>query len=154
MMARSLVRSVGVRERIGVLLVLAGLALAACGSDDTSQPARPSPRLAEPIKYEVIGGDAFRDDKLTVQADGSAQVQTRAGTRTAKLTAAELSALEHEVENLGNVESKTTDPPQPDALSYRFTYRGRQVETDSGALPAQLRALIGNFDDLIDRYGA
>jgi len=135
-------------------LLLACLALivaAGCGGDDAGPTAT---SRSEPIKYEVIGGDAFRDDKLTVQADGSAQVQTRAGTRTAKLTAAELSALEHEVENLGNVESKTTDPPQPDALSYRFTYRGRQVETDSGALPDELRALIGTFDDLIDRYGA
>jgi hypothetical protein len=135
-------------------LLLACLALivaAGCGGDDAG-PAATS--LSEPIKYEVIGGDAFRDDKLTVQADGSAQIQTRAGMRTAKLTAAELSALGHEVENLGKVESATTDPPQPDALSYRFTYRGRQVETDSGALPDRLRALIGTFDDLIDRYGA
>ena len=151
MMKRRLVRSVGMTMRIALLIATLAL-FASCGGDDETPSA--ATRLPEAIKYEVIGGDAFRDDKLTVQADGSAQVQTRAGTRTAKLTAAELSALEHEVENLGNVESKTTDPPQPDALSYRFTYRGRQVETDSGALPDELRALIGTFDDLIDRYGA
>ena len=151
MMKRRLVRSVGMTMRIALLIATLAL-FASCGGDDETPSA--ATRLPEAIKYEVIGGDAFRDDKLSVQADGSAQVQTRAGTRTAKLTAAELSALEHEVENLGNVESKTTDPPQPDALSYRFTYRGRQVETDSGALPDELRALIGTFDDLIDRYGA
>ena len=45
-------------------------------------------------------------------------------------------------------------PPIPDALSYRFTYRGRQVETDTGELPDELRGLIQAFDELIGRYGA
>ena len=47
------------------------LAAAGCGEDDAGL-GRHSP-LSETIKYEVIGGDAFRDDKLTVHADGSAQ---------------------------------------------------------------------------------
>ena len=38
-------------------------------------------------------------------------------------------------------------------VSSTFTYGGRVVETDAGALD-QLRALIGTFDDLIDRYGS
>ena len=46
-----------------------------------------------------------------------------------------------------------TDPARPDALSYRFTYRDRQVESDSGALPDELEPLIGTFIELIDRYG-
>ena len=153
MMKRRLVRSVGMTMRIALLIATLAL-FASCGGDDETPSA--ATRLPEAIKYEVIGGDAFRDDKMTVQADGTAEVQTRTGTRSARLTAAELSALARTVSDAGlaKLESETTDPPQPDALSYRFTYRGRQVETDSGALPAQLRALIGNFDDLIDRYGA
>ena len=153
-MNRPLGRSVGMTMLLRVaLLALVALTFAACGSDDDPAPAA---SLSEAIKYEVIGGDAFRDDKITVDADGSAQVQTGKATRSAKLTAAELSALASEVEtaNLAKAESAVTDQPFPDMVSYTFTYRGRTVETDAGALPDQLRALIGTFDDLIDRYGA
>jgi hypothetical protein len=134
-----------------VLACLAGVLAAGCGSDETT--AAPA-RLTEAIKYEVIGGDAFRDDKLTVQPDGRASVQTRSGERTAKLTADELAALARGVDALTEAETAVTDPPQPDAMSYRFTYRGRQVQTDSGALPEQLEPLIGTFNALIDRYGS
>ena len=34
---------------------------------------------------------------------------------------------------LAGAKSALTEPPRPDALSYRFTYGGKQVETDSGA---------------------
>ena len=136
-----------------MLLVLAGLVLAACGS---AEPATPSAALVAQIKYEVIGGDDFRDDKITVQSDGRASVQTRSGSRTATLTGRELAALAHGVDEarLTKLESAVTDPPVPDALSYRFTYRGRQVETDTGELPDELRGLIQTFDALIGRYGA
>ena len=136
-----------------MLLVLAGLVLAACGS---AEPATPSAALVAQIKYEVIGGDDFRDDKITVQSDGRASVQTRSGSRTATLTGRELAGLARGVDEarLTKLESAVTDPPVPDALSYRFTYRGRQVETDTGELPDELRGLIQTFDALIGRYGA
>src|SRR6185436_6378521 len=104
----------------------------------------------------VIGGEDFRDDKITVQSDGRASVQTRSGSRTATLTDRELAALARGVDEarLTRLESTVTDPPIPDALSYRFTYRGRQVETDTGELPDELRGLIQAFDELIGRYGA
>jgi hypothetical protein len=141
-------------------VLLCGLALIAapgCGGDDegAASPGGGSARLSEPITFEVVGGDAFRDDEMTVQADGSARVETRSGKRTADLTADELSALAREVEqaDLAQVESALTEPPRPDALWYRVTYRGRQVETDQPAMPEQLRPLIGNLIGLIDRYG-
>ena len=153
-----LVRSVGMTMRTALTLLLAGIALlaaAGCGEDDEAASAA-TPKLSGAIKYEVIGGDAFRDDKITVQADGNARVQTRSGTTTVELTAAERSDLAREVQaaKLAKAKSEVTDQPFPDMVSYTFTYRGRTVETDAGALPDQLRALIGTFDDLIDRYGA
>ena len=136
--------------RITILLACLTV-LAGCGADEpTAAPAS----LTEAIKYEVIGGDAFRNDKITVEADGRASVQTRAGTRAAKLTVQERAALARGVEPLTQAKTARTDPPHPDAMSYRFTYRGRQVETDSGALPDELRPLIGTFDGLIERYGS
>jgi hypothetical protein len=135
------------------LLALVALVVAACGSDEDPAPAA---ALSEAIKYEVIGGDAFRDDKITVQPDGTASVVTRAGTRPATLTAAELGSIARGVTDAGltELEDAVTDPPIPDGLSYRFTYRGHQVTTDSGELPDELRGLVGTFNDLIDRYGA
>ena len=134
--------------------LLAGLALlGACGGDERDAGGGGSARLADPITFEVIGGDAFRDDELTVAPDGSVRVQTRAGDRAADLTETELAEVASRAADLVDAESALTEPPQPDALSYRFTYRGRQVETDSGALPDELAPLIGTFIDLIDRYG-
>jgi hypothetical protein len=132
------------------LLLCALALLAGCGDDEAS---RPPAALAEPITFEVIGGDAFRDDELTVDPDGSARVETRAGETTAELTPDELATVAAHAEHLRDAETALTEPPQPDALSYRFTYRDRQVETDSGALPEDLEPLIGTFIDLIDRYG-
>ncbi|WP_028064224.1 protealysin inhibitor emfourin [Solirubrobacter soli] len=135
-----------------LLLALVALFVTACGDDARTEPAA----LSEPITYEVIGGDAFRDDTVTVQPDGTASVETRAGTRSATLTAAERATLAGGIADasLSDLEDAVADPPVPDALSYRFTYRGHQVTTDSTELPDELRGLIGTFDDLIDRYGA
>src|SRR5215207_4681541 len=118
-----LVRSVGMTMRTALTLLLAGIALlAATGCGEGDEAASAATRLSETIKYEVVGGDAFRDDNITIQADGSAQVQTRNGTTTAKLTATELSALASEVEtaNLAKAESAVTDQPFPDIVSYTF----------------------------------
>jgi hypothetical protein len=155
-------RSVRMTMRMATLVCgLALLASAGCGGDDgddgggSAAQTGGSARLSEPITFEVIGGDAFRDDQITVQADGSARVETRAGKRTGELKPDELSELAQAVEraDLAAAESAVTDPPQPDALSYRFTYRGKQVTTDSGALPDRLEPLIGTFIGLIDDYG-
>jgi hypothetical protein len=145
-------RSVGMTmlARLALLAVL--VVAAACGEDAPAEPAG----LTAAIKYEVIGGDAFRDDKVTIQPDGRASIQTRAGIRTATLSAAERAALSREIEAAGlrDLDSAVTEPPIPDALSYRFTYRGHEVETDTGKLPEELRGLIATFNDLIERYGA
>ena len=97
----------------------------------TRGPAADAASCSETIKYEVIGGDAFRDDKITVQADGSARSRPAGDAhRQADRRRALSPRARGRDADLAKVESETTDPPQPDALSYRFTYRGRQVETD------------------------
>jgi hypothetical protein len=136
--------------------VLAALALlAGCGGGDGDGAGgqQGGARLGGPITFEVIGGDAFRDDAITVEPDGTALVRTRAGEATAELTAGERSELAAQAEALAGARTALTEPPRPDALSYRFTYRSRQVETDSGALPDELAPLIGTFIELIDRHG-
>jgi len=148
------------RPRRATTILLASLALIAAGCGDDDDGGDPpavanggSGQLADAITFELTGGDAFRDDEITVQADGSARIETRAGEQTAELTPEELSQLGAQAEELAAAETAVTDPPQPDALSYRFTYRGRQVETDDGAMPQELAPLIGTFIELIDSYG-
>jgi hypothetical protein len=143
--------------RLALLALLAGVA-PGCGSDDepASSTSTPAAGLAEAIEYEVIGGDAFRDDKITVQPNGAASVKTRSGSRSATLTDAELASLSDGISaaRLTELQDAVNEPPIPDGVSYRFTYRGHQVTADTGKLPEELRPLIGTFDDLIERYGA
>jgi hypothetical protein len=158
------VRSVGVTMRVAALMCgIALFATAGCGGDDDesggaagSTQAGGSARLADTIKFEVVGGDAFRSDVVTVSADGGLRVKTRSGEHTAKLDSDELSQLAAAVQRAGLATAKdaVTEPPAPDALSYRFTYRGRQVTTDDPALQQSLRPLVGEFMTLIEEHGA
>ena len=147
------------RPRRVTTILLASVALiAGCGDDDggetTAAPANGgSAKLADAITFELIGGDAFRDDAITVEADGSAQIETRAGEQRAELTPDELSQLAARAEELDGAETAVTRPPQPDMVSYRFTYGGREVKTDDVAMPEELAPLIRTFVELIDRYG-
>src|SRR5262249_23976655 len=109
-------RSVGMTMLLRVVMLIAVAAVvAACGGNDPS----PAAALPGPTWYEAIDGAAFRDDTITIEPDGTASVETRAGTRFATLTAAELRTLARGVDDAGltGMEDALTDPPVPDALS-------------------------------------
>ncbi len=148
------------RPRQLTTILLASLALIAggCGGDDGDEPAAApanggAAKLAGPITFELIGGDAFRDDTITVAAEGSARIETRAGEQRAELTPDELARVSARSGDLAGAETAVTRPPQPDMVSYRLTYRGREVKTDDVAMPEELAPLIRTFVELIDRYG-
>jgi len=155
-------RSVPMTMRAVLLMVVLALALAACGSDEGSAPngggsSTSGQRLEGPVKFLVTGGDAFRRDRITVQPDGAAQVETRAGTRAARLTREELDAVVAQLQDAdlpAIPEDSLTKPPMPDALAFSVVYRGREVSTDSGSMPEDLEPLVGTFIGLTDRYGA
>ena len=157
-------RSVPMTMRAVLLTAVLALALAACGSEgEGSAPtgggnsSTSGERLDGPVKFLVTGGEAFREDRITVQPDGAAHVQTRAGIRTARLTREELDAVVTQIEDAGLPEipeDSLTKPPMPDALAFSVVYGGRQVSTDSGSMPEELEPLVGTFVRLIDRYGA
>ena len=154
-------RTLGTTMRVWLSILCLAL-VAGCGGGDektSSGPAASSGAegLEAPITFKLTGGDAFREDRMTVQPDGSAQVTTRQGEKPAQLTDEELSQVSSHLEeaNLPKIpEESTTEPPIPDALSYSFVYEGREVVTDSGSLPEELKPLIGTFAQLVDRYGA
>jgi hypothetical protein len=154
-------RSVPMTMRAVLVTVVLALAAAGCGGDEKGAPAGGSgssgERLAGPLKFLVTGGDAFRQDRITVQPDGSAQVQTLKGTKAAKLTAEELDAVVAQLDDadLEDIpEDSLTKPPMPDALGFSFVYQGREVSTDSGSMPEGLEPLVGTFIRLVDRYGS
>ena len=161
MTTRRLARNVPMTMR--ALLVTACLALAAagCGGGDEKTTSSGGgggggggDELAGPLTFSMTGGDAFRQDRITVRPDGSAQVKTLKGDVPVELTDKELSAVNDQIDRLADVpENSTTDPPIPDGLSYVFEYEGREVSTDSGSLPEGLEPLIGTFIKLVDRYG-
>jgi len=159
-----LARSVRMTMRAALVTVVLALAAGGCGGDEQSAPAAggggsaPSgERLAGPLKFLVTGGEAFRKDRITVQPDGTAQVETLKGTTRARLTQDELDEIVARLEDseLEDVpEDSLTKPPMPDALGFSFVYRGREVSTDSGSMPEDLKPLVGTFIGLVDRYGA
>ena len=164
MIALRPLRSVPMTMRAVLLTVVLALALAACGSEE--QGSAPNggggssssrERLDGPVKFLVTGGEAFREDRITVQPDGAAQVQTRAGSRAARLTPQELDAVVAQVRDadLPEIpEDSLTEPPMPDALAFSVVYGGREISTDSGSMPQDLEPLVGTFVRLIDRHGA
>ncbi len=146
------------RQLTTILLATLALIAGGCGGDDGDEPAAApanggAAKLAGPITFELIGGDAFRDDTITVAADGSARIETRAGEQRAELTPDELARVSARSGDLAGAETAVTRPPQPDMVSYRLTYRGREVKTDDVAMPEELAPLIRTFVELIDRYG-
>ena len=91
---------------------------------------------------------------MTVAADGSAQVETRDGrARAPSSRRRAVGARRGRPTAAGARRARSPSRRRPDALSYRFTYGGKQVETDSGAMPEALEPLIGSFIRLVDRYG-
>jgi hypothetical protein len=142
-----------------VTTVVLALALGACGGEEetTGGPSGGGGGLSGPLQFLVTGGEAFREDRLTLQPDGAVRVQTRQGSRSATLTPGELSEVESQLDaaELGEIpEDSTTEPPMPDALGYGLVYEGREVNTDAGSMPERLQPLVGTFMKLLERYGA
>lgn len=141
-----------------VLTFVLAVALGACGGEEETAGGAPAGGgLAGPVQFLVTGGEAFREDRLTLQPDGEVRVRTRRGERSGRLGEDELREVEAQLESarLEQIpEDSATDPPMPDALGYGFVYRGREVNTDAGSMPDRLAPLVGTFMKLVDRFGA
>jgi hypothetical protein len=151
-MARTLAT---MRVWLATLCVVA-LTAAGCGEEAAAPSGGDDGKLSAPLTFKLSGGDALRQDQLTLRPDGSAQVTTLAGDVPAKVTPKELSTVSDQLADadLPDIpEDSTTDPAMPDALAYSVEYRGRKVVTDSGSLPEKLEPLIGSLLKLVDRYG-
>ena len=136
--------------RIGLVLVglVALAAVSGCGDDA---------QLAGDLTYTRGGGIVGSSDRLVVRPDGTARLETRgAGTRTLKLSDAELSELAAELRraNLPSLPATSVaDPPAPDAFAHRVVYRGTTVTADDPSMPAELRGLVGTLGQIVDAQG-
>ena len=148
-----------VRGQMRALVLTVGLAVAlgACGGGEEPASAPAGGKLEGPLQFLVTGGEAFREDRMTVQPDGAVRVRTRQGERSARLSQGELDELVARLQTAGFEEipqDSTTEPPIPDALGYGVVYEGREVNTDDGSMPQELEPLIASLMRLVDRYGA
>jgi hypothetical protein len=158
---RGLLMGILYRGRPMSQLLLAGLLallLVGCGEDSgAGGGGGEPPTLKGPITYERGGGIAGRRDRLIVEPDGSASLTVRDGTRAIKLSAAELTALADELKqtDLASIPAKSiSSPPVADAFAYRVEYDGKRVDTDSEAMPDELRGVTAELGGLVDRHSA
>ena len=139
--------------RIVILAALLLLLGAGCG-DDEGGGGRAT--LSGPLTYERGGGIQGRNDKLVVRPDGSATLTVRDKPKSVTLTDKELGTVATDLADadLGSLpKDSTTQPPVPDAFSYRISYDGATVTTDDPGMPEQLKGLTARLGALVERYG-
>jgi hypothetical protein len=94
---------------------------------------------------------------ITVQPDGSMQVTTLEGERSAKLKPDELSKLAAAVADadLSSIPEDSDSPePIPDVADYRVEYQGHTIDTDQEANPEALKPVTSELQILMERYGS
>ena len=160
------VRSLGMTMRAAILMcALALLVAAGCGDEQEggggnggggSGSGGGSARLEGPIVLRIGGGEAPRKDVITVQPDGSMQLTTLKGERSAKLKPDELSKLAAAVADadLPSIPEDSDSPePIPDVADYRVDYQGHTIDTDQEANPEALKPVTSELQILMERYG-
>jgi hypothetical protein len=148
-------------------VVTAGLALGACGSDDSpssaGRPASPgaAPVLRAPALFSVERrrGDAAIGETLTVGRDGSAVIVRAGGgggrrTEHCRLGAPLLSKLRHEAPSLpAPAPPKMRDVQDP--AIYLVTRDGRHAVFVDGAIPSTLKPFLDHVTGVLSgRWGA
>jgi hypothetical protein len=142
--------------RIGLVMIglVALAAVGGCGEDESESAPGGGARLDGTLTYTRGGGIAGRADRLVVQPDGSATLETRqGGERRLRLNGDELGEIAAELRraNLPELPAKSVaDPPAPDAFGHRVVYRGTTVTADDPSMPAQLRGLVGTLARIVD----
>ncbi len=130
------------RRYLSLAIVLVGL-LAGCARPTASGPL---------VEYRRTGGIAGFDDKLTIMADGSAEVSQRGKTAQFTLDAATAERLTSLFEKGGFASLRGEYLPSSnccDLFDYQVTYRGKQVHTMDTAVPEQLRPILDELNRIV-----
>jgi hypothetical protein len=144
--------------RIGLVMVglLALAAVSGCGDDESESAPSGGARLAGTLTYTRGGGIAGRADRLVVQPNGSATLETRqGGERRLRLNSDELGEITAELQraNLPSLPpTSVAEPAVPDSIAHRIVYEGRTVTADDPSMPAELRGLVRALGRTVDAH--
>jgi hypothetical protein len=125
-------------------------------TDATTTPQRSATPVAYLVEYGRQGGLAGVDDRLVVQPDGSFTISHRGGAVSrGRLSPADLTKLRQvlEASHFGQVPTVTASGAVVDAFTYHVVYAEHEVTAADGEVPAALRPVLAEFEELLQRYG-
>ena len=105
------------------------------------------------VRYDVTGGLAPTSESLVVNSDGHARQTGRAGARSFKLTAKQLSGLKHDLKSARFTSLKRNYHPEfpvMDGQTQTITYKGRSVSVSTMAkIPKRLSRVMRRLGRLM-----
>jgi hypothetical protein len=109
-------------------------------TDATATPEGAATPAAYLVEYGRRGGLAGVDDRLVVQPDGSFTISHRGGTVShGRMSPADLTKLRQVLEAY--------------AFTYHVVYAEHEVTAADGGVPAALRPVLAELEELLQRYG-
>ncbi len=134
-------------------------ALGACGADDSEpEPQAPGPPAAESIVYSKSGGVAGIAQRIEIEADGAATVETGYSdpkVEAFRLPEAELATINKALDDAGFEEIEVSGEPTgcADCFEYEITRGGHTVSFDDTTFPNELGPAITKLDQLAAEKG-
>jgi len=132
-------------------------ALGACGDDDSEpEPQAPGPPAAESIVYSKSGGVAGIAQRIEIEADGAARVETgyaEPEVETFRLPEAELLKINEALDGAGFDGIEVSDEPTgcADCFEYEITHGGHTVRFDDTTFPDELGRAVAELEKLASR---
>ncbi|MCW2642782.1 MAG: hypothetical protein JWP76_5088 [Dactylosporangium sp.] len=125
-------------------------------TDATATPEGAATPAAYLVEYGRRGGLAGVDDRLVVQPDGSFTISHRGGTVShGRMSPADLTKLRQvlEASHFGQIPVMTASGGVADAFTYHVVYAEHEVTAADGGVPAALRPVLAELEELLQRYG-
>jgi hypothetical protein len=145
---------------LGALLLMSLPAVGGCafgGSSSGAVACLTNTVSGQLVGFQVSGGFAGVDDRLTIDKNGVATLTHRGGkVGSANLSEPELNQLKRALANaeFQALKPKYFSPNAYDSFEYTLTYSCRVVTADEGSIPRQLGPVIDQLRALATRVGS
>jgi len=149
-------RGAALRRLAAVSLV--ALVLAGCAAKDDASPAAPAGGSGSTVPgrllvdYKRSGGLAGRTDHLVINSDGGALLESRGPRHDARLDAATMRKLVATLDraNLPRLRPRYAPPVRGnDLVTHVITYHGRTVTVTDTVIPAPLRPVLTELNQVV-----